>query len=455
MGWIWTSVVIVTVLAVSNCPAASTPAPISKEAAMAQPERHDIVKDHLWIWAHDAAFYGSGSGLPEVAHITPIEGAFFMGIPNVMFIRYQGIPEPPFEQYTVPFRSLRSFEWSLLNNSNEMSHLGNEQEHVYRLAAKRPNMTGVVMDDFIMRPGGEATAGPWLADNNPRFPVVLSLTLPEPCRVTSIELTQTSWPSGDYRTGRFEVEASSDGSLWKQVFKGEMPNTPGARVSIPLGDMMLSSVRISVLSTHDKSGSLSCGLGSVRLLDGDSPVPVHDAIVSATSEFPTHESICLTLEPGEKRTILPKLMLTPEELGKARKRLDNIDGRRLDLSVVVYTHQMEASLAQVLDACDVILLWTWRPEDIKNMPENLAKARRLFPGKRIRLGCYMWDFSVGKPLSMELMKWQCDFALRSLRAGEIEGIIFLGTNICDLGIDTVEWTREWVLRVGETPLEDW
>jgi hypothetical protein len=118
-----------------------------------------MVKDHLWIWAHDAAFYGSGSGLPGVAHVTSIEGAFFMGIPNVMFIRYQGIPEPPFEQYTVPFRSLRSFEWSLLNNSNETSHLGAGQEHVYRLAAKRPNMTGVIMDDFIMRPGGEATCG--------------------------------------------------------------------------------------------------------------------------------------------------------------------------------------------------------------------------------------------------------------------------------------------------------
>lgn len=71
------------------------------------------------------------------------------------------------------------------------------------------------------------------------------------------------------------------------------------------------------------------------------------------------------------------------------------------------------------------------------------------PGKRLRLGCYMWDFGSKKPMPLELMKHQCDLGLKWLKAGRIEGMIFLATNVCDLPLESVEWTREWIGRAGD------
>ncbi len=265
---------------------------------------NQTVRDHLWLWAHDAQFYGEGAGLPGIAHITPLEGACYMGIPNVMFIRYYDKPEPPFAQYTVPFKALRSFEWSLFNNINQPHTLGAEQEEVYKLAALRPNMTGVVMDDFVI--------------------------------------------------------ATDDGAL--------------------------------------------------------------------------------------------KLTLSPEQLAEAKRRLENIEGRKLDLSVVVYAHQLGLPLTEPLADSDVILFWTWYPAELPALAENLSRVEALFPGKRIKLGCYMWDFSAGKPMPLTLLQQQCASALDWLRAGRLEGIIFLGSNICDLELEAVEWTRKWISEVGDLPL---
>jgi hypothetical protein len=50
---------------------------------------------------------------------------------------------------------------------------------------------------------------------------------------------------------------------------------------------------------------------------------------------------------------------------------------------------------------------------------------------------------------VELMKMQAELGLKWLKAGRIEGIIFLGTPVCDLGLDAVEWTRRWLASVGD------
>lgn len=51
-----------------------------------------------------------------------------------------------------------------------------------------------------------------------------------------------------------------------------------------------------------------------------------------------------------------------------------------------------------------------------------------------------------------LMKQQCELALKLLRERRIEGMIFLATNICDLDLETVNWTRRWIAKVGNEPL---
>ena len=57
------------------------------------------VRDRFWIWAHEVHSYDDAWGLPRNGRITPVEGAHYLGVPNIILIRYGGKPAPPFEQY--------------------------------------------------------------------------------------------------------------------------------------------------------------------------------------------------------------------------------------------------------------------------------------------------------------------------------------------------------------------
>ena len=67
-------------------------------------------------------------------------------------------------------------------------------------------------------------------------------------------------------------------------------------------------------------------------------------------------------------------------------------------------------------------------------------------------GCYMWDFGAQQPMPLDMMQKQTELGLQWLRARQVEGRIFLATNICDLKLETVEWTRKWSAQVGDQKL---
>jgi hypothetical protein len=244
--------------------------------------------------------------LPGPSRITPVEGAHFLGVPNVIFIRYENKPALPYDQYAVPFRSLKRVNWSIAGAGGATSD--QEREQVLQLAARTPNVTGLFMDDF------------------------------------------------------FNLDQSP------QDFNG-------------------------------------------------------------------------TTAPASAALTVPQLR-------QIREKLD-FHGRRLDLGVTLYMTQLSPRILGHLDLCDVVSLWTWKAADLRALETNFEKAKKLMPGKRLRLGCYMWDFGMAKPMPLEVMKHQCDLGLKWLKAGRIEGMIFLATNICDLQLESVEWTREWIGRVGD------
>ena len=259
------------------------------------------IRDRFWIWCHEAGSHNTGWGLAGTSQMTPVEGAAYLGVPNLLMIRYEGKPAPPFHQAYVPFRPFRQVVWSVVGAGGATGEA--ERREVLRLAAREPNLTGVIMDDFFRDP------------------------------------------------------------------------KPGESI-----------------------GTLS--LGQIRDLRGN---------------------------------------LT-------------VDGRRLDLWVVLYDHQLDLPVGPYLELCDTITFWTWKADQLKDLEANFAKAERLTPGKRRILGCYLYDYGRARPMPVEAMKAQCETGLRWLKAGRIDGMIFLASCICDLDLEAVEWTRRWIAEVGDQPL---
>jgi len=124
----------------------------------------------------------------------------------------------------------------------------------------------------------------------------------------------------------------------------------------------------------------------------------------------------------------------------------------LDLWVVVYRHDLDAPITPYLERCDVVTLWTWEPAYLHDLDVNVARLEAMLPGKRKMLGCYLWDFFEEKALPIELLQHQCATGLRMMREGRIDGMIFCASCLCDMDLETVEWTRCWIAEVGAQPL---
>lgn len=141
--------------------------------------------------------------------------------------------------------------------------------------------------------------------------------------------------------------------------------------------------------------------------------------------------------------------LTLDELHEIRHRLDAA-GKKLEMAVTFYTALLDLPLDDYLRLMDVVTLWTWKSQELANLEVNLSKMEKLAPGSRKRLGCYFFDYTLKKPVSVATMQYQCELGLRMLRQGRIDGIVLLGNTVVDQGFECVEWTRNWITKVGDT-----
>ena len=196
----------------------------------------------------------------------------YLNVPNVMFIQYNSIPAPSFQQYYTPFKAMKQVYWTLSNNDNAKHELGAEQEHVYQLAADNPNITGLLLDDFLIGPLPDQSDSQWLSSNSPTFPVTLELQLAEAVVADALWLTQADWAAGGYRTAKFAVDVSVDGTQWKEVATGELPDDGGAMHTVNFTEQSLRHVRIRVLSSHDPEAPFGCGLKALAVKLKDSIV---------------------------------------------------------------------------------------------------------------------------------------------------------------------------------------
>jgi hypothetical protein len=118
----------------------------------------ELVRDRFWIWGHEAGSHGMAEwGVPEPSRITPVEGAHYMGIPNIILVRYNNKPAPPYQQYALPFKSLKKVVWSIVGAGGFTQD--EDRAKVLEIPQFLPNMTGVMMDDFFRDSHDENTVG--------------------------------------------------------------------------------------------------------------------------------------------------------------------------------------------------------------------------------------------------------------------------------------------------------
>ena len=176
-----------------------------------------------------------------------------------------------------------------------------------------------------------------------------------------------------------------------------------------------------------------------------------EAVVDLATEFPNVVGGIMDdfFHPpdGEGRTA----RWSADDVKRFRDRLHSAQ-RPLDLWSVIYSDQLDWPVAEHLALCDVVTFWTWRSEELDGLEEKFARLEGIAPAPHKLLGCYMWDYGAEQPMPLDRMKRQCEVGLRWLRGGRIDGMIFLASGLCDLRLETVEWTREWIASVGDDQL---
>jgi hypothetical protein len=130
-------------------------------AAEAAPKPRSKVRDRFWIFAvpagSDDNYYERGN-YRGGSRMTPAEGAFYLGVPNLLLIRNADHPRLPggqqwrakttFEQYAISFEPLDQVVWSVVGSGGK-GGLG-ELYPVIQLAKKFPNISGIYLDDLII-----------------------------------------------------------------------------------------------------------------------------------------------------------------------------------------------------------------------------------------------------------------------------------------------------------------
>lgn len=122
--------------------------------------------------------------------------------------------------------------------------------------------------------------------------------------------------------------------------------------------------------------------------------------------------------------------------------------RRLDLAMVLYTHELCPAIKPFLPYVDTVSLWIWTGSDIRQIETHFKKYRSLAPDKPTLLGIYMWDFGNKKALSVEFMAKQLDYARQLYKEGQIEGMIFHCTPLCNKELAAVDYARRWIAEHG-------
>ena len=120
------------------------------------------VRDKLWLFG--VPLNCEMTYLSNRSTMTAVEGAHYLGVPNVHMIQvvepqwaFFHSYESPLQQYTVALQSLKRFAWSLIGSGGYTTP--GYRKEVVELARATPNCVGFYMDDFFYSGQKQKTTG--------------------------------------------------------------------------------------------------------------------------------------------------------------------------------------------------------------------------------------------------------------------------------------------------------
>jgi hypothetical protein len=93
---------------------------------------------------------------------------------------------------------------------------------------------------------------------------------------------------------------------------------------------------------------------------------------------------------------------------------------------------------------DVIHLWEWASEKLKDLPSHIDYSRQAFPGKPVILGCFLRDFLSRTGISLETLKFQWKQLLKMLDGGMVQGYSIFGGFLIEMHPEQASWVRSFI-----------
>jgi len=204
-------------------------------------------------------------------------------------------------------------------------------------------------------------------------------------------------------------------------------------------------------------------------------------IVTLAKDYPNITSIYLddfVTRPYTKRadgTTVGTPAMTEAQLKSMRTQLGKA-GRPMEVWTTIYTHEFdrkhpdfkdcEPPLADQMKHFDVVVLWTAKSADLRDLEKNLTLLESIKPKNcRVALGIYLWgywdkdpakaddkSYVMGRPVPPDLMEHQCGLGLKWLKEGRVSDLVILGLAGIDQGIPSAKWMRDWIKKHGDQNL---
>jgi hypothetical protein len=117
----------------------------------------------------------------------------------------------------------------------------------------------------------------------------------------------------------------------------------------------------------------------------------------------------------------------------------------LKLWAVVYSHQLEDPFwAHCRQHVEVVNLWVWNSRDLVNLEQYIDRARELFPGRPLILGCYLRDYPAHAPMPMDVLQKQWQVVANGVADGRLDGYAILGTVLIESHLRQATWVRDFI-----------